>query len=310
LKSMDYPIYKQQGFEGNGQDVPYLALSIAFTLAMFSLELFLGLRQLARYRDKEARLPEALAGAVSEETFRKSSAYGQEKLSFGLFESLIMLSESLALMLLGYLPLLWDKSEQLCAVVGVCSASSNYSEIVKEMMVTTIFFGLSSLHDSLIGLPFILYSTFVIEQRHGFNKSTLALFVKDKLTVLLLTLCIVAPILSIVVLLVRWGGALFYLYVWSFLFAVSLLLLTIYPTVIAPIFNKYTKLESGPIYDAIERLAKDVSFPLTQIYLVDGSRRSAHSNAYFYGFFKVMIYIRRRVGTYYYYNYVCLLWIE
>ena len=136
-------------------------------------------------------------------------------------------------------------------------------------------------------LPFSLYGTFVVEQRHGFNKSTLLLFFQDKLQALLLMAVISAPILPGLIFIVRAGGRFFFFYVWAFLCLVSVLLLTIYPTLIAPIFNKFTPLENGEVKSAIEALASRVGFPLTQLYLVDGSRRSAHSNAYFYGFFKV-----------------------
>jgi len=145
---------------------------------------------------------------------------------------------------------------------------------------------LMTLVDTLTSLPFNLYSTFVVEQKHGFNKTTLGLFVQDKLMTLGLTLGISFPVLSIIIYLVRIGGPHFYFYVWVFLFVFSLLMMTIYPTLIAPLFNKYTKLEDGPVKTAIEDLAKSVKFPLTNLFTVDGSRRSGHSNAYFYGFFK------------------------
>eukprot|EP01035_Chromulina_nebulosa_P021089 gene21089-27328_t len=145
---------------------------------------------------------------------------------------------------------------------------------------------LSTVHDTIISLPFAFYGTFVVEQKHGFNKTTVALFFRDKALTLLLTSVIGSPIISIIILLVRWGGQYFYFYVWLFLAIVSILLMTIFPVYIAPLFNKYTRLESGPIYQAIEGLAEKVKFPLTEIYVVDGSKRSAHSNAYFYGFFK------------------------
>jgi STE24 endopeptidase len=95
------------------------------------------------------------------------------------------------------------------------------------------------------------------------------------------------PVLGAVIWLVRMGGPNFYFYVWLFLCVISIIMMMVYPTVIAPLFNTYTKLEDGPIYTAIEKLANQVSFPLTQIYVVDGSKRSSHSNAYFYGFFGV-----------------------
>jgi STE24 endopeptidase len=126
----------------------------------------------------------------------------------------------------------------------------------------------------------------VVEQKHGFNKSTVALFFQDKLITLALTFGLSLPILAIVVWLIRLGGEYFYFYVWLFLFFVSIILMTVYPTLIAPLFNKYMKLEEGEVKTAIEALAKKVSFPLTQVFQVDGSKRSAHSNAYFYGFFK------------------------
>jgi STE24 endopeptidase len=94
------------------------------------------------------------------------------------------------------------------------------------------------------------------------------------------------PIIALVLKIIIWGGEHFWFYVWAFIFSVSLVLLWIYPTWIAPLFNKFTPLEEGPLRTAIEELAKKVGFPLTKIFVVDGSTRSAHSNAYFYGFFK------------------------
>ena len=138
----------------------------------------------------------------------------------------------------------------------------------------------------LVSLPFSLYSTFVVEEKHGFNKTTLGLFLKDKLLMILLLMVLGIPIFSIMIWVIRTSGKNFYFYVWMFLCAMSIVLMTIYPIYIAPLFNKYTKLESGDVYEAIKELAMQVNFPLTQLYVVDGSKRSAHSNAYFYGFFK------------------------
>jgi STE24 endopeptidase len=139
-----------------------------------------------------------------------------------------------------------------------------------------------------VGLPFSLYSTFVIEERHGFNKSTIALFLKDKLLMILLMVVIGTPVFSVMIYVIRVSGEQFYFYVWAFLCLVSILLMTVYPVYIAPLFNDYKKLDAGPVFEAIKSLAErpDVQFPLTQIYEVDGSKRSAHSNAYFFGFFK------------------------
>lgn len=118
----------------------------------------------------------------------------------------------------------------------------------------------------------------------------MALFLRDKVVSLALGLVIGVPVLGCVIWLIRLGGPHFYFYVWSFLLVFTLFMMMIYPTVIAPLFNTFKPIEEGPIYSAIEGLAAQVKFPLTKIFEVDGSTRSAHSNAYFYGFFKVQLY--------------------
>jgi len=135
-------------------------------------------------------------------------------------------------------------------------------------------------------LPWELYHTFVLEERHGFNKQTLALFFTDKIKSLLLGIIIGVPVLSGILHIIKWGGDYFYLYTWAFLTGFTLIMLTIYPSLIAPLFNKFTPLQDGDLKAQIEKLAASISFPLTGLYVVDGSKRSGHSNAYFYGFFK------------------------
>lgn len=282
----DFPIYKQNGWSGEQVgEVPYFYLTLVFTIAVFIMEFFLDIRQLIRFQTSKA-VPKELKGFIPEEKFFKSLSYGTDKFSFGLIEGTFMFGEGIALMLLGYLPYLWDLAEQKSIQFGLSAIPRNPSSLLQEMAVTSIFVALLMLHDTLISLPFSLYKTFVVEEKHGFNKSTLGLFIRDKLLTIALSLGLGAPIISVIVWLVRVGGPYFYFYVWAFLFVVSLVMMTIYPTFIAPLFNKYEKLESGPVYEAVEKLAKQVSFPLTQLFVVDGSRRSAHSNAYFYGFFK------------------------
>jgi STE24 endopeptidase len=278
------PFYKQQGWKPEQiGDVPYLMLTLLFTCAVFVFEFYLDVRQLSLFRSSK-EVPAELKGSVPNDTFLKSLSYGSDKFSFGLIEGTITFIEGIILVLLGFLPFFWDTAANLATSYHLISDSN--SAIMKEMIITAIFFCLLTLHDTLFNLPFALYKTFVVEQKHGFNQSTLGLFFRDKLIMIGLSLGLGAPILSVVVYIIRMGGPHFYFYVWSFLCIISIIMMTIYPTVIAPLFNKYTKLDSGPIYDAIEQLAKKVEFPLTQIFVVDGSKRSAHSNAYFYGFFK------------------------
>jgi len=103
---------------------------------------------------------------------------------------------------------------------------------------------------------------------------------------LLISIVLVFPILGGIIYLVKWGGEFFYLYVCGFIFFVQIFLITIYPIFIQPLFNKVEPLPEGPLREKIEALAKQTGFPLTQLYQIDGSKRSGHSNAYFYGFWK------------------------
>lgn len=281
------PFYKQAGWSQDEQHFPYLLLTLAFTSFVFLLEISLDFRQLHKFSHNDG-IPKELKEHVKEETFTKAIAYRKDLFSFKIVESIFSFALSVAFMVYGYLPYVWDVSantvfESSTSFLPLWIATSPYW---KEVLVTWIFLVLFTLLDTVTTLPFSLYSTFVVEERHGFNKTTLPLFFQDKAMSLALMMAFSLPIIPVLIWIIRSGGPHFYLYVWMFLCTVSVFLMTIYPVWIAPLFNKYTKLEDGAVKTAIEDLAKSVSFPLTNIFSVDGSRRSAHSNAYFYGFFK------------------------
>ena len=287
LSTQDLPVYKQEGWNASQiGDVPYLGLTLAFTVFIYLVEAYLDWRQLQTFYNTKT-LPKELVEHISEETFKKSNEYGKDKFAFKIFESLFTFAEGVAFIALGYLPYTWDLSRIAAGRMGVLS--SDYSSLFQEIVITWVFIVILSVVDSVITLPFSLYGTFVVEQKHGFNKTTIGLFFQDKAMTLGLTFLLGMPILSLIIWIVRIGGPYFYYYVWACLCVVSIVLMTIYPTLIAPLFNKYTKLEDGEVKSAIEALAQQVGFPLTNLFTVDGSRRSAHSNAYFYGFFKVTL---------------------
>jgi STE24 endopeptidase len=135
------------------------------------------------------------------------------------------------------------------------------------------------LYETFIHLPFGLYSTFVIEERHGFNKQTLLLYFTDKLKGLALGVVLGYPALSALLYIIKWGGPYFYIYAWTFMFVFTIFMMTIYPNVIAPLFNKFDPLPEGELKAAIEALAAKIKFPLTKLYVVDGSKRSGHRYA-------------------------------
>ena len=136
---------------------------------------------------------------------------------------------------------------------------------------------------TLAGLPFSYYYHFVLEESFGFNKQTMKLWVTDLIKGQALGIAIGAPIGAAFLYIIKWAGANFFYYLWLFAVAIQAILITVYPSVIMPIFNKFTPLDPGPLRDAVEALSAKLKFPLTELQVMDGSKRSAHSNAFFTG---------------------------
>ncbi len=136
----------------------------------------------------------------------------------------------------------------------------------------------------LIDLPLSLYRQFVIEARHGFNRMTLGLFFSDLVKQTLLGVAIGAPVILAVLWLMGAMGNLWWLYVWLFWSAFNLLVMFVYPTWIAPLFNKFSPLEDGEMKRCIEALLTRCGFRSSGLFVMDGSKRSSHGNAYFTGF--------------------------
>ena len=155
-------------------------------------------------------------------------------------------------------------------------------EIYRSMM----FIFLMNIFNTIIGLPFSIYSTFVLEEKHGFNQQTAWFYTKDQIKKFIISQIITMPMIAAVIKIVYWGGEFFFIYLWAFVVGFTLFMMIIYPEFIAPLFDKYTPLPDGDLRTQIEKLAASIQFPLYKLFVVEGSKRSSHSNAYFYGFFK------------------------
>jgi STE24 endopeptidase len=147
-----------------------------------------------------------------------------------------------------------------------------------------LFFGLLLLAKSLLSLPFSVYSTFVIEERFGFNRTTPATFIGDLFKGLLLAVVLGAPLLAAILALFAKAGTLAWLWCWAAVSLFTLFVQFIAPTWIMPLFNKFTPLPDGELREAILAFAGKVNFPLQNLFVMDGSKRSAKSNAFFTGF--------------------------
>ncbi|GAX17410.1 STE24 endopeptidase [Fistulifera solaris] len=287
------PYYQQEGStdanDASSRMAQYaLAGTILFTAVVYTWESYLDARQHAAYKINQ--FPSLLETTVSKidnkekkllpqmkEKFSKAQLYGRDKMQLGRIASLYDVSESIAFLLLGFLPYMWDRA----AAIGNQYLGYTAED---EIKITLIFLGLVTLIGTVTKLPFELYSTFQVERKHGFNKQTLSLFFTDQIKSLVLTALIGGPFVALLLTIIQKGGEYFYLYVWAFVCVFSLFMMTIVPVVIMPLFNKYEPLPDGDLKDQIYALAKRLNYPLTKLFVMDGSKRSSHSNAFMFGF--------------------------
>jgi STE24 endopeptidase len=149
-----------------------------------------------------------------------------------------------------------------------------------------IFFGILGLISSLLSLPHSLYFTFVLEEKYGFNKTTWKIFIADLVKGAMLAIILGGPIAYVILVIMEKLGNLWWLYAFSFLSIVQILLVFIFPTFIAPLFNKFSELSEGKVKEKVLALISRCGFKASGIFVMDASKRSGHGNAYFTGFGK------------------------
>lgn len=152
-----------------------------------------------------------------------------------------------------------------------------------EIATSLLFIFGFQIAETIIDLPFGLWYHFKLEESFGFNKQTYGLFFMDKIKAIGLSIAFGVPIGAGFLKIIQSTGNAFFLYLWLFMLGVQLVGITIYPTLIVPLFNKLTPLEPGELKQRVEALAEKLKFPLAELQVIDGSKRSAHSNAYFTG---------------------------
>ncbi|KAJ3112335.1 CAAX prenyl protease 1 [Phlyctochytrium bullatum] len=260
------------------QGINYKHLVLGFSLAIYLWEQYLNYRQLRILRDPKTSVPALLKEHYPIEEHKKSKAYSKDKAQFGFVQALVGIVQTFLILSYDVLPFFWNYSKDVLVWLGM----HGDREILQSIVFVTIYMTVST----LLGIPLSLYSTFVIEERHGFNKQTLSLFFTDMVKELALGFVFATPLVSGFIQIVRWSGDSFFFYVWLFVFAFQIIMILLFPTVIQPLFNKFTPLEEGELKTKIEKLASRIKFPLTKIFVIDGSKRSSHSNAYFTGLFK------------------------
>ncbi|KAL9617425.1 MAG: hypothetical protein Q9160_007782 [Pyrenula sp. 1 TL-2023] len=253
---------------------PWKSLIVGFTLTNYAFESFLSFRQYKILQQKKP--PKVLEDEISQEKFDESQRYGRAKAQFGFWSGIYSQTQNLGWIYYDILPKLWG-------ITGVWMSRYLPSGFQGEISHTLVFVLAQIGISTILSLPIDYYSTFILEEKFGFNKSTLQLWITDKIKTLGLTLVLGFPLLAAFLKIIMSSGPQFYFYLWAFAMAVQAIMITIFPIFIMPLFNKLSPLDPGPLKQQTESLASRLSFPLHSLYVIDGSKRSAHSNAYFFG---------------------------
>ena len=219
----------------------------------------------------ENKVPEILSDVYNEEKYLKSQDYKKSQYKFTKYSRIF----SLIIVLLFF---------NLNGFLILDNFSRNYFD--SSISISLFFFGIIFFANEIINLPFSIYFTFIIEEKYGFNKTNAKTFVFDILKSWALTILFGGGILSFVIFQFELIGEKFWIVAWVFMTVLSVLINGLYAQIIVPLFNKQSKLENGELRTEIEKYAKKTGFDLSNIFVIDGSKRSTKANAYFSGFGK------------------------
>jgi STE24 endopeptidase len=243
---------------------------LAALAAATATRLWLAARQVRHVRAHRGAVPPTFAAAIPLDAHQKAADYTVAKARLGAFDTLLDALVLLVLTLGGLVQWLAVQWERVLPGQLVWHGAA----LIVSVLVL----------QSVIGLPLGLYRIFGVEQRFGFNRMTLKLFVIDMLKGIALATALGVPLLLVVLWLMSEAGRYWWLWVWAVLVAFSLFMQLIIPTVIMPWFNKFSPLQDPRLVERVERLLERCGFRSRGLYVMDGSKRSAHGNAFFAGF--------------------------
>jgi len=245
---------------------PYLIFILAVLILGYLLNLVVAILEL---RCLDPELPSEFCDVYSQEKYGQSQRYTRVSTRFSLIHDTFMLLVVITFILAGG----FNQVDLMARGFGLGPIATGL-----------LFTGILALFSTIIGLPFSLYSTFVIEERFGFNKTTLKTFILDLVKSVILAVCIGGPLLAAVLWFFQAAGNLAWLYCWVAVTFFILIIQFLAPVLIMPLFNKFTPLEDGNLRKSINDYAQAQQFAIKGIYTMDGSKRSTRLNAFFTGF--------------------------
>jgi len=240
-------------------------IMILFIIADFIFEEILDHKNHARWK---LPIPTIFKDLYKEDEYQKAKNYHQEKHSVGQISSYIQIAMTVAIL---YFCLFGTLQNWIATITE------------NPYFQAFLFFGIYGVISSTISLPFSIYNTFVIEEKYGFNKTTVKTFILDMIKGTVVGGIIGGILLSAVIAFYNWQPTYFWLYAWGLFSAFSIFMAMFYTSWIVPIFNKLTPLEEGELKTALNELGQKTGFPLHEVYVIDGSKRSTKANAYFSG---------------------------
>lgn len=246
----------------------FTQLFLGFLFASLIMQYWLASRQYNHVLKYRSQVPDAFKGKIGLDAHQKAADYTFAKIKLGRVDLAISAVLLLGWTIGGGLELL----NQFWRDLGLSDIQTGISVMISAMLIM-----------SALDLPLSAYSTFVIEKKFGFNRTTVKLFIIDLIKGTALTLIIGTPLLWVVLWIMEISGPLWWLYVWIFWFSFGLFMMWAYPAFIAPLFNKFNPLEDKELKTRIEDLMKKCGFISNGIFVMDGSKRSSHGNAYFTG---------------------------
>ncbi|NJA04350.1 M48 family metallopeptidase [Methylococcaceae bacterium WWC4] len=246
----------------------FTVLFLVALVLSYGVQFWLAMRQKAHVLQHRDQVPAAFRDRMSLAAHQKAADYTVEKSKLGDLDSVVGIVFLLALTLGGGISLVFD----FWATFDLSPLQASLAAMASVFLLMTV-----------VEIPFSLYQTFVIEEKFGFNKNTLPQFVKDQLLSIALTLGIGLPILALILWVMDSIGGLWWLYAWAIMMGFSLLMSWLFPTLIAPLFNKFEPMQDGSLKQRIQTLLERCGFNSNGIFIMDGSRRSGHGNAYFTG---------------------------
>lgn len=247
----------------------FTTIFLAAVALAWALETWLALRQIRHVRTHRDAVPAAFAGRVAPDAHRKAADYTMARTRL-----------SIASALAGTLVLLALTRGRGVAFLTGATGLLDVHPVVQDLALIVAVVLVSA----VVSLPFSLWRTFVVEARYGFNRTTFPLWLADLAKGTLVAALLGAPIAALTIALMGAAGPAWWLWAWAAWMAFQLLLLAAYPAFIAPLFNRFTPMPEGPMRERVEALLARCGFASRGLYVMDGSRRSSHGNAYFTGF--------------------------